>query len=86
MARTARSKDAEERGKRLMAALGERRTSPPERSQAELARAADIPLDTLRKLERKPPADPGFFLIARLARELGASLDGLVDEILGRRS
>lgn len=46
-------------------------------SQEQLARSADVPLDTLRKVEQHRIAGPSFFLVAALARPLDVSLDEL---------
>ncbi len=45
------------------------------RTAADVAAAAGVPLDTLRKLERGGVAAPGFFLVVRLAAALGRPLD-----------
>lgn len=64
-------------------ALGELiRQARGARSAAEVARAADIPLDTLRRLEQGGTPTPGFFLMAQLVPELGTSLDDLASEVL----
>ncbi|WP_457072726.1 helix-turn-helix domain-containing protein [Mycobacteroides abscessus] len=56
------------------------------RSAADVAAAAEVPLDTLRKLEQGATCSPGFFLIARLARVLDVPLNDLADKaISGRR-
>ena len=53
------------RGRRLGDAL---RTARGQRSQAEVARSAEMSLDTLRKLEQGGTPTPGFFLVVVLAR------------------
>ncbi|HEY8472335.1 MAG TPA: helix-turn-helix transcriptional regulator [Natronosporangium sp.] len=45
-----------------------------ERSAAEVAHAAGISLDTLRKIERGAIAAPTFFTVAALARVLESDL------------
>lgn len=45
------------------------------RSAADVARAADVSLDTLRKLEQGAVPTPGFFLVARIATELDLALE-----------
>ncbi|GEN79891.1 helix-turn-helix domain-containing protein [Actinotalea fermentans] len=73
------------RGRALGQAL---RAARGERSQAEIARAASLSLDTLRKLEQGGTPTPGFFLIALVARELNLALDDLACAVLpteGRR-
>lgn len=52
------------------------------RTAAEVARGADVPLDTLRKLEQGVVPTPGFFLIARIASELDLTLDDLATAAL----
>ncbi|WP_081633301.1 helix-turn-helix transcriptional regulator [Mycobacterium sp. 360MFTsu5.1] len=52
------------------------------RTAAEVSNAAGVPLDTLRKLEQGGTPSPGFFLIARLARELGIPLNQLADRAM----
>ncbi|CPU63354.1 Helix-turn-helix protein [Mycobacteroides abscessus] len=52
---------------------------------AQVARAADVPLDTLRKLERGATAAPGFFLIVRLADALGTTLNDLANRTRQQR-
>jgi transcriptional regulator with XRE-family HTH domain len=47
------------------------------RSAAEVALAAGISLDTLRKIERGAIAAPTFFTVAALARVLGLDLTEL---------
>lgn len=55
------------------------------RTAADVANAAGVPLDTLRKLEQGGTPSPGFFLVARLARELGAPLNRLADKAMPRK-
>jgi transcriptional regulator with XRE-family HTH domain len=49
------------------------------RNAAEIALAAGISLDTLRKIERGAVATPTFFTIAGLARALGIDLTTLAE-------
>jgi transcriptional regulator with XRE-family HTH domain len=49
------------------------------RSAAEIAQAAGISLDTLRKIERGAIPSPAFFTVAALARALHLRLDTLAD-------
>ncbi|MGX7826929.1 helix-turn-helix domain-containing protein [Actinokineospora sp. 24-640] len=75
-----------ERGERLGRALREARGA---RSMTEVAAAAGVPVETLRKIESGRVPTPAFFTVAALAGALGMSLDGLaamnraaVDQIL----
>ncbi|MEZ0355399.1 helix-turn-helix domain-containing protein [Mycobacterium sp. SA01] len=52
------------------------------RTAAEIALAAGVSLDTLRKLEQGGIPSPGFFLVARLARALDAPLPRLADHAM----
>jgi transcriptional regulator with XRE-family HTH domain len=61
-------------GRRLQAARGRR-------SAAEVAMAAGISLDTLRKIERGAIATPAFFTVAALAGVLGLDLGELAAEL-----
>lgn len=70
------------RGQKLGAEL---RRLRGKRTAAEVARAADVPLDTLRKLEQGAVSSPGFFLIARLAHELNASLGEIASTTTGTK-
>lgn len=67
------------RGRALGQAL---RAARGERSQVEVARAASLSLDTLRKLEQGGIPTPGFFLVALIARELNLALDDLASAML----
>lgn len=70
-----------ERGERLGRALREARGA---RSMTEVAAAAGVPVETLRKIESGRVPTPAFFTVAALAGALGMSLDGLaaMDQIL----
>ncbi|SUE17072.1 XRE family transcriptional regulator [Rhodococcus gordoniae] len=63
-------------GKRLGGRLREARGS---RTLTEVARAADISPETLRKIETGRLATPAFATIAALARVLPVSLDDLAE-------
>ncbi|MXQ76011.1 MULTISPECIES: helix-turn-helix domain-containing protein [Rhodococcus] len=63
-------------GKRLGGRLREARGS---RTLTEVARAADISPETLRKIETGRLATPAFATIAALARVLRVSLDDLAE-------
>jgi transcriptional regulator with XRE-family HTH domain len=64
-----------ERGERLGAFLREARA---ERSLADVAGAAGISAETLRKIETGRIPTPAFFTVSALAGTLGLSLDELV--------
>jgi transcriptional regulator with XRE-family HTH domain len=64
-----------ERGERLGAMLREARA---DRSLAEVAAAAGISAETLRKIETGRIPTPAFFTVSALAGALDLSLDGLV--------
>jgi transcriptional regulator with XRE-family HTH domain len=49
-------------------------------SQEQLARSADVSVDTLRRLEQHRTVDPSFFLIAALAAPLDLSLDQIAGD------
>jgi transcriptional regulator with XRE-family HTH domain len=63
-----------ERGRLLGNALREARG---ERSQSEVAHAAGVPLETLRKIESGRVPTPAFFTVAALGAALGLRLDEL---------
>jgi transcriptional regulator with XRE-family HTH domain len=64
-----------ERGERLGRLLRERRGG---RSMVEVARAAGISVETLRKIESGRVPTPALFTVAAVAEVLGVSLDSLV--------
>ncbi|GAA1252335.1 hypothetical protein GCM10009609_14560 [Pseudonocardia aurantiaca] len=64
-----------ERGERLGAMLREARA---ERSLVEVAAAAGISAETLRKIETGRIPTPAFFTVSALAGALDLSLDALV--------
>jgi transcriptional regulator with XRE-family HTH domain len=61
-----------ERGRLLGAALREARGA---RSMVEVAAAAGVPVETLRKIESGRVPTPAFFTVAALAAALGLGLD-----------
>ena len=78
MVRTPLTEDERERGQALGRALQRARGG---RSAAEVALAAGISLDTLRKIERGAIATPTFFTVASLARALDLDLTSLADSV-----
>jgi transcriptional regulator with XRE-family HTH domain len=70
-----------ERGVRLGRLLREARAT---RSIGEVAGAAGISADTLRKIETGRIPTPAFFTVAALAGELGLSLDAVLAVTAGR--
>ncbi|MEU6372167.1 helix-turn-helix transcriptional regulator [Streptomyces sp. NPDC046909] len=77
MVRTPLTPEERERGERLGRLL---RASRGDRSMAEVAAAAGISAETLRKIETGRAPTPAFFTVAALAEVLGLSMD----EIAGR--
>ncbi len=71
-----------ERGRRLGAAL---RWARGARSMVEVAGAAGVSVETLRKIETGRIPTPAFFTVVALARVLGLNLEDLSrdDEALG---
>lgn len=61
-----------ERGRLLGATLREARGA---RSMVEVAAAAGVPVETLRKIESGRVPTPAFFTVAALAGALGLGLD-----------
>ncbi|WP_261571127.1 helix-turn-helix domain-containing protein [Frankia gtarii] len=76
MVRTPLTEAERERGERLGALL---RVARGERSMVEVAAAAGVSAETLRKIEAGRIATPAFFTVAALAGVLGLSLDLLAD-------
>ncbi|WP_030610115.1 helix-turn-helix domain-containing protein [Streptomyces sclerotialus] len=74
MVRTPLTPWERERGERLGALL---RAARGERSMVEIAAAAGISAETLRKVETGRVPTPAFFTVAALATTLGLSLDEL---------
>ncbi|MCX5045906.1 helix-turn-helix transcriptional regulator [Aldersonia sp. NBC_00410] len=68
-------------GKRLGQQL---RQARGDRTLADVAEAAGISPETLRKIETGRMATPAFTTVAALARVLPLSLDGLADTCLTR--
>ncbi|TQM78089.1 helix-turn-helix protein [Saccharothrix saharensis] len=63
-----------DRGERLGELL---RRARGQRSTVEVAAAAGISVETLRKIERGRVPTPAFFTVAALCDAVGLSLDGL---------
>jgi transcriptional regulator with XRE-family HTH domain len=78
MVRTPLTPDERQRGLALGRALQRARGH---RSAAEVALAAGISLDTLRKIERGAIAAPTFFTVAALARVLDLDLTRLAETL-----
>ncbi|MFI8288729.1 helix-turn-helix domain-containing protein [Streptomyces sp. NPDC085614] len=75
MVRTPLTPEERERGERLGFLLREARGG---RSMVEIAAAAGLSAETLRKIETGRAPTPAFFTVAALARVLGLSLDEVV--------
>ncbi|RSS41796.1 helix-turn-helix domain-containing protein [Streptomyces sp. WAC08241] len=75
MVRTPLTPEERERGERLGLLLREARG---ERSMAEIAAAAGLSAETLRKIETGRAPTPAFFTVAALAGVLRLSMDELV--------
>jgi transcriptional regulator with XRE-family HTH domain len=67
-----------ERGRRLGAALREARG---DRSMVEVAAAAGIPVETLRKIETGRIVTPAFFTVVALGGALGLDLASLAANV-----
>lgn len=76
MVRTPLTPEERERGERLGLLLREARGG---RSMAEIAAAAGLSAETLRKIETGRAPTPALFTVAALAGVLGLSLDALVE-------
>jgi transcriptional regulator with XRE-family HTH domain len=50
-------------------------------SQEALARAADVSVESVRKIERGVIPTPGFFVIAKICSALSLSMDELINEL-----
>ncbi|WP_418959922.1 helix-turn-helix domain-containing protein [Streptomyces tritici] len=72
MVRTPLTPEERERGERLGALL---RSARGDRSMTEVAAAAGVSAETLRKIETGRAPTPAFFTVAALAGVLGLSLD-----------
>lgn len=75
MVRTPLTPEERERGERLGLLL---RAARGERSMAEIAAAAGLSAETLRKIETGRAPTPAFFTVAALAGVLDLSMDDLV--------
>ncbi|MCB5179480.1 helix-turn-helix domain-containing protein [Streptomyces antimicrobicus] len=75
MVRTPLTPEERERGERLGALLREARGP---RSMVEVAAAAGLSAETLRKIETGRAPTPAFFTVAALAATLGLSMDDLL--------
>ncbi|MEU3413220.1 MULTISPECIES: helix-turn-helix domain-containing protein [unclassified Streptomyces] len=75
MVRTPLTPEERERGERLGSLLREARG---DRSMADVAAAAGVSAETLRKIETGRAPTPAFFTVAALAGALGLSMDELV--------
>ncbi|CAL9317722.1 MULTISPECIES: helix-turn-helix domain-containing protein [Streptomyces] len=75
MVRTPLTPEERERGERLGRLL---RAARGERSMTEVAAAAGVSAETLRKIETGRAPTPAFFTVAALAGALGLSMDELV--------
>jgi len=78
MVRPILSPAARARGRRLGARLREARGA---RSMVEVAAAAGVPVETLRKIETGRIATPAFFTVAALAGALELDLASLAAEL-----
>lgn len=75
MVRTPLTPEERERGERLGILLREARGG---RSMVEIAAAAGLSAETLRKIETGRAPTPAFFTVAALAGVLGLSMDDIV--------
>ncbi|MEW2631465.1 helix-turn-helix transcriptional regulator [Streptomyces sp. NPDC048389] len=75
MVRTPLTPEERERGERLGRLLRQARGS---RSMVEVAAAAGLSAETLRKIETGRAPTPAFFTVAALSATLGLSMDELV--------
>ncbi|CAL9478915.1 hypothetical protein SUDANB95_02975 [Actinosynnema sp. ALI-1.44] len=71
-----------DRGERLGDAL---RRARGDRSMVQVATAAGISVETLRKIERGRIPTPAFFTVAALADAVGLSLDDLCRQLTDER-
>jgi transcriptional regulator with XRE-family HTH domain len=74
MVRPPLSPEERERGRLLGTALRDARGA---RSMVDVAAAAGVPVETLRKIESGRVPTPAFFTVAALATAVGLSLDDL---------
>ncbi|MFD7322575.1 helix-turn-helix domain-containing protein [Streptomyces sp. NPDC059875] len=75
MVRTPLTPEERERGERLGLLL---RAARGDRSMVEIAAAAGLSAETLRKIETGRAPTPAFFTVAALARVLDLSMDDIV--------
>ncbi|HVK24377.1 MAG TPA: helix-turn-helix transcriptional regulator [Actinokineospora sp.] len=75
MVRPPLSEDERFRGELLGEAL---RAARGERSMVEVAAAAGISVETLRKIERGRVPTPAFFTVAAIAGAVGVTLEDLI--------
>jgi transcriptional regulator with XRE-family HTH domain len=75
MVRTPLTADERARGERLGSVLRQARGN---RSMVDVAEAAGLSAETLRKVERGRAPTPSLFTIAAVSRVLGLSLDEVV--------
>ncbi|MFJ3924590.1 helix-turn-helix domain-containing protein [Streptomyces sp. NPDC090022] len=75
MVRTPLTPEERERGERLGALLRQARGG---RSMVEVAAAAGLSAETLRKIETGRAPTPAFFTVAALAQALALSMDEIV--------
>lgn len=79
MVRPPLSQEDRQRGIRL----GERlRAARGERTSVEVAQAAGISVETLRKIEHGRVPTPAFFTVVAIARAVGVPVETLCDEPL----
>jgi transcriptional regulator with XRE-family HTH domain len=76
VSRTRLTAEQHQRGLALARELSQRREGLG-KTQAEIAEAARVPLDTLRAIEHGRSANPGVFFIVDLARVLGVKVEEL---------
>ncbi|MGW7353748.1 helix-turn-helix domain-containing protein [Streptomyces sp. NPDC054784] len=76
MVRTRLTEEERQRGERFGTLL---RQARGERSMVEVAAAAGVSAETLRKIETGRAPTPAFFTVAALATTLGLSLDSLAE-------
>lgn len=79
MVRPPLSEEDRERGIRLGEAL---RAARGERTTVEIAQAAGVSVETLRKIEHGRVPTPTFFTVVAIARAVGVPLDALCEEPL----
>ncbi|MFF4182914.1 helix-turn-helix domain-containing protein [Streptomyces sp. NPDC001691] len=77
MVRTPLTPEERERGERLGRLL---RSARADRSMADVAAAAGLSAETLRKIETGRAPTPAFFTVAALASVLGLSMDEIVSD------